>query len=500
MNKAQIAAHFDRYASQRDEWKGRNRCYHETLERLYQEHIPPGSTVLELGCGTGDLLAGVRPSFGVGLDLSFGMVLHARHKYPGLNFLRGDAEELPLKMPFDFVIVSDLMGHLHDVHATLGAIRRVCKPQTRVILTYYNFVWQPILAAGERLGLKMPQQQQNWLGMADIQNLFYLWDYEIIEQGVKLLLPKRVPLLADWLNERLINCRLVRWAALVQYFVARPLPETVANVNLTCSVIIPCRNEMGNIAPAVERTPQMGGHTEIIFVDGDSSDGSVEEIERQIAHWDGIKDIRLIEQVPRQKTADTATDTPTNLMLPLGKGDAVRKGFAAAKGDVLMILDADLTVSPEELPKFYSAIAQGKGRFINGTRLVYPLEGQAMKFLNMLGNKIFSWLFTWLLGQRIKDTLCGTKVLFKSDYDRIAAGREYFGEFDPFGDFDLLFGAARLGLPIVEIPVRYRRRVYGDSKVRLWKHGVLLARMSWIGFQKLKLGRIYAALRTWKRQ
>ncbi len=487
MNKAQIAAHFDRYASQRDEWKRRNCYYYETLERLCQEHIPPGKVVLELGCGTGDLLASVRPSFGLGLDLSFGMVSQARRKYPGLHFLRGDAEGLPLKTPFDFIILSDLIGHLHDVHAALGEIRRVCKPETRVILTYYNFVWQPILTAGERLGLKMPQQQQNWLGMADIENLFYLWDYDIIDQGVRLLVPRRVPVLAEWVNERLVNHPLFRWLALVQYFVARPLPETPAQDGLTCSVVIPCRNEAENIPAAVERTPQMGAHTELIFVDGDSTDGTVEEIERQIADREGIKNIRLIHQVPRRQVATTATDTPTNLMLPSGKGDAVRKGFVAARGDVLMILDADLTVPPEDLSKFFKAIAQGKGRFINGTRFVYPLEDQAMRFLNMVGNKIFSWIFTWLLGQRIKDTLCGTKVLFKSDYEQIVAGRKYFGEFDPFGDFDLLFGAARLGLPIVEVPVRYRRRVYGDSKVRLFRHGVLLVRMSWIGFRKLKM-------------
>ena len=487
MNKAQIAAHFDRYAPERDNWKRRNRYYYQELERLCREYIPPGKAVLELGCGTGDLLASVQPAFGVGLDLSLGMIQVARRKYRSLHFLQGDTEAIPLSGMFDFVILSDLIGHLHDIQMTLERIRRVCKPETRIVITYYNFVWQPILTLGERIGMKMPQQRQNWLGMADIENLLYLCDYEVVEEGVRLLLPKRIPILADWLNEWLGHHPLFRWAALVQYFVARPLPETPVRDNLTCSVIVPCRNEAGNIAAAVERTPQMGAHTELIFVDGDSSDGTVEEIERQITRWEGIKDIRLIHQVPRRETSATATDTPANLMLRLGKGDAMRKGFAAAQGDVLMILDADLAVPPEDLPKFFEAIAQDKGRFINGTRLVYPLEDEAMKFLNMVGNKVFSWIFTWLLDQRIKDTLCGTKVLFKSDYEQIAAGRSYFGDFDPFGDFDLLFGAARLGLPIVEVPVRYRRRTYGDSKVRVLKHGILLARMSWVGFRKLKI-------------
>jgi SAM-dependent methyltransferase/glycosyltransferase involved in cell wall biosynthesis len=500
MDKSQIAAHFDRYAPERDNWTRRNRYYYESLKRLCREQIPSGKAVLELGCGTGDLLAGVQPSFGLGLDLSRGMILQARKKHPRLHFLQGDAEALPLKETFDFVILSDLVGHLDDVHAALGEIRRVCKPDTRIILTYYNFVWQPILMAGERLGLKMPQQQQNWLGMADIRNLFYLWDYEIIEEDVRLLLPKQIPLLSSWLNQRLAGRPVARWAALMEYFVARPLPQTPVRDELTCSVIIPCRNEVGNVVPAVERLPEMGGGTEIIFVDGQSTDGTVEEIERQIVRWKGKKQISLIHQMPPSShhVAKDA-DAPTDLMLPSGKGDAVRKGFAAARGDVLMILDADLTVPPEDLPKFFKAIAQGKGRFINGTRLVYPLEDEAMKFFNMIGNKAFSWVFTWLLGQRIKDTLCGTKVLLRSDYERIAAARSYFGDFDPFGDFDLLFGAARLGLPIVEVPVRYRRRTFGDSKVRLVKHGVLLLWMSWIGFRKLKLGGFHHGPRSKER-
>jgi glycosyltransferase involved in cell wall biosynthesis len=170
-----------------------------------------------------------------------------------------------------------------------------------------------------------------------------------------------------------------------------------------------------------------------------------------------------------------------------GKGDAVRKGFAAATGDVLFILDADLTVPPEDLPKFYAAIAEDRGEFINGTRLVYPMEQEAMRFLNMLGNRFFSVAFTYLLGRPIKDTLCGTKVLRKSHYDRIAAGREYFGDFDPFGDFDLLFGAAKTGMKLIEVPVRYRARTYGDTKISRFRHGLLLLRMTALAFRKFKL-------------
>jgi glycosyltransferase involved in cell wall biosynthesis len=226
----------------------------------------------------------------------------------------------------------------------------------------------------------------------------------------------------------------------------------------------------------------MGSHTELIFVDGDSTDGTVEKIEELIEKHRGKKDIKLIHQVPRG-----SDEAHTGKMLKLGKGDAVRKGFDAASGDILMILDSDLTVPPSELPKFYRAMAEGRGEFINGTRLVYDMEAGAMRFLNMLANHAFSILFTWLLEQRIKDTLCGTKVLSKSDYESIRANRAYFGDFDPFGDFDLLFGAALLNLKIVEVPIRYRARTYGDIKIERWKHGLLLLRMSWIAAKKLKL-------------
>ena len=260
----------------------------------------------------------------------------------------------------------------------------------------------------------------------------------------------------------------------------------------TCSVIIPTRNERDNIEGCVTRTPEMGPHTELIFVDGDSTDGTVERIQEMMAQHPE-RDIKLIHQVPRRQEVEEpvkrGSETPPDLMLRLGKGDAVRKGFAAATGDVLMILDSDLTVPPEDLPKFYNALALGKARFINGTRLIYPLQDEAMKWVNRLGNGLFGVLFTWLLGQRITDTLCGTKALLRVDYDIIARNRSYFGDSDPFGDFDLLFGARRLGLSLVEMPVRYQERTSGESKVRAFRHGMLLLRMSAIAFIKLKLGR-----------
>jgi hypothetical protein len=404
----------------------------------------------------------------VGVDLSPRTLELARAKYPGLDFLTGDAEELPLSETFDYVILSDLIGYLGDVQRAFEELQKVCHPRTRVVITYYNYLWEPVLRLGESLGMKRPQPEQNWLTLEDIQNLLSLANFQTIKKGYKLLLPVRIPLLSPFFNRILSNLPVLRKLSLVELIVARPAPAPVPEDSLSCSVIIPARNERGNIEAAVARTPKIGCRTELIFVEGNSSDGTAEEIERVIATNPG-KEIRLIRQGNG-----------------VGKGDAVRKGFAAATGDVLMILDADLTVPPDDLPKFLSALASGRGEFINGSRLVYPMEKQAMRFLNTLGNKFFSLAFTWLLDQPFKDTLCGTKALYRSDYERIAAGRNYFGEFDPFGDFDLIFGAAKLDLKIVEVPIRYRERTYGTTQISRFRHGWLLLRMCAFALRRIK--------------
>jgi SAM-dependent methyltransferase len=462
------AALLDAWADRRDRFREKSAFYYEEVERIAKFFIPPGSRVLEIGCSTGDLLAALKPSRGVGIDLSPRMVELARSKHPDLEFHAADVEELDLDEKFDYVVMSDVVGHLDDVWAALRGLRRVMHPGSRLLLTYYNFLWEPALKLAQRLGLKMPVPEQNWLGQGDLQNLLRLCDLEPVHTGTAMLCPVRIPGVATVLNRLLARAPGLRHLSLIQFFLARPTwPAQAPARELRCSVVVPCRNERGNVADIFARTPDLGAGTELIFVDGNSEDGTVEEIERHMARRPGT---RLIHQGDGK-----------------GKGDAVRKGFAAATGDLLFILDADLTVPPEDLPKFYAAFAEGKTEFVNGSRLVYPMEGQAMRFLNLLGNKFFSMAFSYILGRPIKDTLCGTKVMSRVDYERLAAGRVYFGDFDPFGDFDLLFGAARLGLKIVDLPVRYRNRTYGDTKIDRFRDGMLLLRMTALAFRKFKL-------------
>jgi glycosyltransferase involved in cell wall biosynthesis len=487
--RAEKVAHFDRIAAARPDWVRRNRYYHDDVKALVSFIVPRGASVLEVGCGAGDLLAALGPSRGLGVDFAPEMVRVARERFPaerhpGLEFRVDDAEALQAGETFDYVVASDLLGELTDIWAAFRSLRQVTTPRSRVVITYFNALWEPVLRLGEKLGLKMPQDHQNWLTLEDIARLLELNGFEIVTRGQRLLFPKYVPLLSTFLYRYVATPPLLRRLCLGVYLVARPKAEPpLATPEPSVSVIIPTRNERGNIRAAVERTPEMGSHTELLFVDGNSSDGTVEEIERVIEAYRGRRDVKLLHQVP----PGSADGAGHGKMLKLGKGDAVRKGFAAASGEVLMILDSDLTVPPEDLPKFYRALVEGRGELVNGTRLVYPMEKDAMRFLNKLANRFFGALFTWLCGQRLRDTLCGTKVLLKADYQKIVAGRDFFGDFDPFGDFDLLFGATKQNLRIVEVPVRYRERTYGEVKIERFRHGLLLLKMSAIALVKLKL-------------
>ena len=454
-------------------WRRRNAYYYRWLERIYQAAVRPGSRVLHVGCECGDLLAAVAPGYGVGIDPDERAIAVARHRFGHLRFEAADPHTFELTETFDYILICNSLGRWQDIQQVLERLRPATTEKTRIIITYYSYVWEYLLRLGSLAGLRRPCEYQNWLPPADIANLLYLTGYEVIRTGSHLLLPKRIPVLSTLCNYGLSPLPGLRLLNLIDVVVARPVPRVKRDDELTVSVIVPCRNERGNIADLVARIPSMGAWTEILFVDGRSSDGTPEAIEQQIrAHPE--RRIRLLHQGDG-----------------IGKGDAVRKGFAAAAGKLLVIQDADLTAPPEDLPKFYRAWRDGRGEFINGSRLVYPMEKQAMRFLNLLANKLFGVLFTWLLGQRFRDTLCGTKMISREDYELIAAHRAYFGDFDPFGDFDLLFGAVKQNLKVVEVPVTYRARTYGSTNIRRFRHGWLLVKMSWLAFKKIKwLGKV----------
>lgn len=468
--KEQLREQADKLAAERDRWAARHPYYYEEELRYLRFLVPPGKSILQLGCGNGHLLDALQPSHGVGVDFSTAKISRAKSAHPNLTFLCADVENMPdvpeLARRFDVVILPDTIGSLDDCLMTLQNLKRYCTPETRLIVSYYTRLWNPLLRLYTKFAASQRFVHRNWLSNQDIVNLLQLADFEVIKQEWRMLVPFRLFGLGRLINRFIATLPLIRKVCLRNYVVARSRPAA-EKAALSASVIIPCRNERGNIEAAVQRMPQFCADIEIIFVEGNSTDGTWDEILRVKSAYPD-HDIKVFQQTGR------------------GKGDAVRKGFAEARGDVLMILDADLTMPPEDLPKYYDMLATGKGEFINGSRLVYPMQSQAMQFLNHIANYLFAEMFSFMLNQRYTDTLCGTKVLRRLDYEKISRNRSYFGDFDPFGDFDLIFGASKLNLKTVEVPIRYAAREYGETNISRFRHGLLLIRMVVFAFIKLK--------------
>jgi SAM-dependent methyltransferase len=432
--------------------------------------VPDDASVLEVGCAEGDLLAALPNPRRKGSDYLPEVIARARARHPELAFEVADAtaDPRPSLERFDAVICDRLCHSVLDIKALLTGLQRRLAPGGRIYLTTFNTLWEVPVRLAELAGLKRPAPTANWLSDADFRNLYDITGLEVVRYEDRLLLPIDVPGVSTALNRYLVRAPGMQHASLYRIYILRDRGAAPGVPRASVSVIVPTRNEAGNVAAAVARTPLLGSSTELIFVEGHSTDDTWATIQRTVRAYDGPLKLRAFQQTGK------------------GKGDAVRLGFAHASGDVLMILDADLTVPPEELPTFYEVLTGGHADYVQGTRLVYPMEAGAMRFFNKLGNMAFSELFTYLLQQPIRDTLCGTKVLWRRDYQRIAAARSYFGDFDPFGDFDLIFGASRLNLKIAEIPVRYRDRTYGETNISRWKHGLLLLRMSAIAARKIK--------------
>ena len=468
--KAAIRAHSEAYATQREVWRQKSSFFHREDEAYLRFLIPKGARVLEIGCGTGDTLTSLQPSYGVGIDFSPGMIEQARRLHPHLMFIVGDAED-PATIAsageaFDYILVLDTIGSLDDCQKFLEQLHPLCKRDTRVIIGHFSHLWQPVLRFAEWIGQRMPVPEQNILSAADIQGLQNLANFDQVKGEQRVLMPISLFGIGRLINRFISILPVFRSFALREYSVCRSLSLAQEKLQ-SATVVVPARNERGNIEPAVQRIPQFCDDIEIIFIEGHSKDGTFEEMERVKGAYPD-KDIKLMRQPGK------------------GKADAVFTAYDVARGDVLMILDADLTMPPEQLPKFWNAITSGQGEFINGSRLVYPLEDDAMRFLNLIANKIFSYLFSWLLNQRYTDTLCGTKVMRRTDYYRLREGKAYFGDFDPFGDFDLIFGSSKLNLKSIDLPIRYAARVYGETQISRFRHGVMLLRMVVFAFFKIK--------------
>jgi len=462
--KQEIKDYFNNAASTRIKYRRKRRYYWDSITDYCNYFVGKRASVIEIGCGTGELLEKINGEKKTGIDFSEKMIAEARKQFPSINFYCCEAENINSDNTYDVVVLSNLIGYLIDIQAVLQELHKVCHSQTRILISYHSNLWEPLIKFAEFIRIKKSGPKQNWISGKDLSNLLYLSGFETYRQNSSMIFPFYVPLISGFLNKFISRLPIVNFFALNRYAFARPLvPAMEENLNqaYSTSVIIPARNERENIENAIKRMPEFGKHIEIIFVEGNSTDDTWKEIQEIKAKYNKSHDIKAIQQPGK------------------GKADAVREGFKTARCDILIILDADLTVAPETLPKFYDAIAQNKGGLINGSRLIYPFEKHAMRFLNNLGNRFFGLAFSWLFEQTIKDTLCGTKAILREDYLRLDMNRSYFGRMDPFGDFDLLFGAFKLNLKIVDIPIRYQERTHGHSKISRFKHGFLLLRM-WV--------------------
>lgn len=454
----EIHDHFEGLAADYDRLKARNAYYNDYLVRWCRSLVPPGRRVVDLGCGHGDVLDAVRPSKGVGIDFSAGMLERAASRFPHLEFRRQDIEDHDGQSSFDAALLINTLEYTYDAGVVIERARASLRDNGKLLLTTANPIWSPILKAASRLDLRIPECNRLFLTNEDIVNLLRLHGFEPVYKEMGLLFPKGVRPLSDALNWAASRTPYLRYLSSMQFVMARKVPEKRREYSV--SVIIPCHNEVGNVDRCVREVSRLGTRTEVIFVDDGSTDGTAAAVDP--SHNPEV-DVRVISYSPNE-----------------GKGRAVKKGFDAATGEVLMILDADLTTHPEELRPLYEAFATGRAEFVNCTRLVYPMDSAAMKFKNYVGNKMFTIAVSLIMGARVSDTLCGTKAMFKHDYQHMTMGR------DPWGDYDFLFGAAQQRLVIRELPVHYRDRVFGMSKMAAAKHTMNLIRMCVRGFRQVQ--------------
>mgnify|MGYP006076899763 CR=1 FL=1 len=469
-------AYFEAVSKSQERAQRYQKGFHRQIAGLLKHHVLPGQRILELGSARGDLLAALEPSYGLGLDLSENQVDRAKraHSDPSLEFRQHDVEEgLPVEA-YDVILMDYLIGYLPDVQKVLDLLRSCRHPRTRLYITSLNYIWKPFLVLAQRLGLVSAQPANNCLNSQDLINLLELSGWEVVQQGSEQLFPFEIPFISSFFNRFLVRLPGLRHLGCSLFLTARPKLEPRLTEEVSCSIVIPARNESSNIRAALETIPVLGKGTEVIIVEGHSTDDTWEVVQRECEAYEGPHKLHWCQQPGK------------------GKWDAVYEGFKHAKGDVLTILDGDLTVPPSDLTKFYDAIASGNAEFVNGSRLVYPMENRAMRFLNFIGNKFFAMTLSFILGQPVKDSLCGTKMMLKSDFWRLMKRIEEFGDFDPFGDFNLLFGSSLLDLKIRDLPIRYRERTYGDTNIRRFYHGQILLRMSWFGLLKLR----FHSLRT----
>jgi len=440
-------------------WRKRNRYYWKKKIEYLRFLVPAGESVLLFGCEDGELLDALSPRRGVGVDRSDTLLAAARVRYGAHEYVLEEGFLATGGERFDYIVLDEVAGRIDDLFVFLQALVAHCNPTTRIIIVQHNYLWRPIFRVAEFLRLKRRGGDVNWLSSGDLWTFLNGVGCETIAVHSKLHCPKLLLGLGPVVNAVAGVLPFINRLASTEILIARPVPDPRQAAGKTASIVLTTRDERDNIEPMVRMIPDVGAATEIVFVEGHSRDGTREEIERVMAAYPE-RHIRLLVQEG------------------VGQGDAIRKGFADARGDVIILLEADQTSPPEDVCKAFDIVATGRAEFVNGSRFVYPRDKGAMPLANAVGNWLFAFWFTWFLGQRTSDVLCGIKAIDKRQFHRLNRNWGFLGLFDPFGDFELAFGAARLGLKTCEVPTRYACRQYGRPKSRVLAHGWMLARMA----------------------
>ena len=452
-----------------------NSYFYSYRRYILKKLIPDNMSVLELGCGTGDNLASLSLRKGVGVDISPAMITIAEKKFPGLNFICADADELtPSSLgdeipDIDYIYAINLMVQVPDIYSTLKNISKLMQPKTRLVLLDYSYYWDPLIRLYAYLSNKIPGIKQNRIHCSDYRQFFSNSGFKVIRHSQEMIFPFYIPFFSNFINRIFRLLPLINKLGMIRTFVLSrqiPAPEIP---EMSCSVIIPCKNEEQNVELILPRMPKMGKKTEIVFIDDQSTDQTWEKMLKQKDLFKDRFDVKVIKGPGK------------------GKGAACREGFDTASGDVFMILDADMTVAPETLPDFFNILQKGYAEFVNGSRQVYRMEEKSMKFMNKIGNNFFSCLFSWLMETTIYDTLCGTKAWLKRDYPKILETRKLLEETDIWGDYDLLFTASKYNLSLTEYPVHYFERQHGVTKMtKRFRNGFIMLRCCWKAFKILK--------------
>lgn len=447
-------------------YAGSIRYFHQSVNRAFRFLVPEGKSLLYYGRYIPGLLPGLKSSrcVVVSHDPPTGDDLAAMEA-ERVQFIHSAYDAYRPEGTFDYVILHGALGESHDICTLLRSVRSVCTPATRLIIYQHNYLWQGVIALAERLKIIEKGATQNWISVRDLSAALNGMGFQVVRSFRQMLCPFRFGGLGRLINGVATLLPVLDFFNLNQYIVARPVGAAAAAEKKysSLSIVLTVRDERGNIEPVVKTLPAICPDQEILFVEGHSSDGTREEIERVMGLYPE-KNIRVMSQPGK------------------GQGDAIRTGFRAARGDVIILYEGDGTSLPEDIRFFYDALDSGRFEFVEGSRFIYPFDERSMPLLNKVGNIFFARWFSWFLGQHTTDVLSGIKAISKKEFATIDEHWGFMGLDDPFGDFELLYGAFRFGLTCCEIPMHYQPRTYGVSKSRVFRHGAYLLRMAARGF------------------